>query len=751
MMTLENTFRVAIFDEFLDAFARIPRAQQKKVNKFVRLFREDPTSASINYEAIHTFVDPNLRTVRIDQAYRAIVLRPQQGNVYVLLWVDHHDEAMRWAENKRVSIHPETGGLQVISGVTVELSTPAPAERHAPPLFEGVRDRELLRLGVPEDHVEQVRAIRTPLQLEELRGVLPPEAHEALFWLAEGESLQDVETAMAVKAEPSVDPTDFEAALDRETSRRRFVTVDDDAALEAMLDAPLEKWRIFLHPSQRQLVDRSWNGPVRVLGGAGTGKTVVAMHRAVHLVEKVFTQPDDRVLFTTFTRNLAADIDANLAKLTGPETKRRIEVTHLDRFVGDLLKRAGYAYEIAWWGMGNQLEGLWEQAMGLAPPGAFAPSFYRDEWELVVQPAGCASAEDYRAASRSGRGVRMSRAQKKDVWPVFEEYRNLLEKHGLREPEDALRDAASLLESGRARAGYRAVVVDEAQDMSTHAFALLRRVVPEGRDDLFLVGDGHQRIYRKRVVLGRAGVNIVGRGKRLRINYRTTDEIRRFAVALLEGVEVDDLDQGTDTTQGYRSLMHGDPPDVQSYPTFDDEVAGIVAWLGDGDLARTCLVARTNALRDQYEAALNAAGIGTHAVHRSQADDPSKSGLRVATMHRVKGLEFDRMVIAGVNDDLMPWRRAVERSDDAAVKREAEEMERALFYVAVTRAKRAALITSYGEPSALLAGGSTKTCPKCGRTGTVESLFGTRNVKHTRADGTEVVSERPQSYCRDCR
>lgn len=701
-MTLENTFRVAIYDGFLDAFARIPRAQQKKVNEFVRKFRENPTSAAIHYEPIAEFKDPNLRTVRIDQAYRAIVLRPEQGNVYVLLWVDHHDEAMAWARNKQVSIHPATGALQLLSAEVIAAPpAPSPVE-DAPPLFAGIRDRELLRLGVPESALAQVRELRTQAQLEAARPALPDEAYEALFFLSEGDSLEEVERAMAPPPAQEVDTADYAAALVRETSLRRFALVEDDEALAAMLDAPLEKWRVFLHPSQRGLVNRTWSGPVRVLGGAGTGKTVVAMHRAAHLADRVWVRPEDRILFTTFTRNLAADIGANLQKLCRPEIARRIEVVHLDGWVGDLLRRAGYPHEIAYWGVGDKLKDLWSQAMGLAPSGTFPPSFYRDEWDIVVQGQGCDTWGDYKAASRAGRGLRVSREQRKAIWPVFEEYRHLLAKRGLREPEGALRDAVALIEQGKLRVSYRSVVVDEAQDMSTNAFRLLRAVVPEGPDDMFLVGDGHQRIYRRQVVLSRAGVNIVGRGKRLRINYRTTDEIRQFAVALLEGVSVDDLDAGEDTTKGYKSLMRGEPPEVRVLDGFDAEVDAIAAWVAHGDASRTCLVARTNALRDRYEAALQARGVATYAVRRSEPDDPSTPGLRVATMHRVKGLEFDRVVIAGMNEDLMPWRTAVGTSEDPAVRREAEEMERALFYVAVTRAKRAALITAHGRPSAWL-------------------------------------------------
>jgi superfamily I DNA/RNA helicase len=293
----------------------------------------------------------------------------------------------------------------------------------------------------------------------------------------------------------------------------------------------------------------------------------------------------------------------------------------------------------------------------------------------------------------------MSRAQRKQLWSVFEEYRHQLEKHSLREPEDALRDAVGLLERGAVRAAYRAVVVDEAQDMSTHAFRLLRKIVPEGSNDLFIVGDGHQRIYRRRVSLQRAGVNIVGRGRRLRINYRTTDEIRRYAVARLEGVEVDDLDSGTDSTRGYKSLMHGQPPEVKVLEGFEQEVDAIAAWLREGELSRACVVARTNELRDRYRQALEARGVPTYEVRRSAADDPSKPGARVATMHRVKGLEFDRVVVAGMSEDLMPWRVQMARSEDAAVRRETEMMERALLYVAVTRAKRAVLVTAHGKAS----------------------------------------------------
>ena len=760
-MALQNTFRVAIYDEFLDAFAKLPRAQQKKVSRFMRKFRSDPTNPSINYESISSFSDKNMRTVRIDQAYRAVVLKPSKGNVYVLLWVDHHDDAMDWAKNKRVTIHPDTGSLQVLSAETMPpepTPAPPPAQREeepAPePLFAEFSDEELASVGVPAELLERVRQLLTADQLDVDMTAYPAEVYEALFFLASGEPLDAVRSALGITTGREVDTEDFETALDQAATQRRFALVTDDQELEAMLDAPLEKWRVFLHPSQRRLVSAHFNGPARVLGGAGTGKTVVAMHRAKHLVTQVFTGESDRILFTTFTNNLARDIQENLRKLCPPASLRRIEVVHLDKWVADFLKRQGYRHRIAYWPQ-PPLRDLWEHAMTLRPSG-FSDRFFREEWDYVVQPDGCASYEEYKKARRTGRGVRLSRQQRKAIWPVFEEYRNLLDAKGLREAVDAMRDAASLLEHRRGQSPYRAVVLDEAQDMSTVAFKLLRQIIGvEQPNDLFIVGDGHQRIYRRKVVLSHAGVRIVGRSRKLYINYRTTDEIRRYAVALLQDVDVDDLDGGEDTNSKYKSLVHGDSPRQALCATFPEEVEAIRRYVAEGDESRTCLVTRTNGLLEQYEAELKEAGVATYRLSRAEAEDREAPGLRLATMHRVKGLEFDRLVVAGVSDGVVPLAVGDLRSEDGAVREEAEKRERALFYVAVTRARSEVLITSHGEPSPWLtenaAEDDTKTCPKCGRTGPVGEMFGYRNVKRERSDGTEVVTKKPQSYCRECR
>ena len=709
--------KVALSEDFLEAFAAVPKNKQKKVRRFIQKFRSNPKSSGINYEKIQAARDPKLRSVRVDQEYRGIVLKPETGNVYMLLWVDHHDDAYQWAENKVVQIHPETGSIQVIPVEEGAVSTPGDPGEDSPgdarsqtaaDLFAEHRDRELVRLGVPQQLMPLVRSITTEEQLDDLQAYLPQEAYEALFLLAAGYTQREVDHELAYRrnGNKKVDTGDFAAALEEPNSKRRFTVVSDDEELRRMLDAPLEKWRVFLHPSQRRLVTMEANGPVRVLGGAGTGKTVVAMHRAVWLAENVLEDPEASILFTTFTRNLAADIEENLELIAAPETIRRIEVQNLDAWVSDFLRKQGYGYRIDY---GGAAADLWESALALAPEGA-DPDFLRSEWEQVIQPNGITRTSDYMRVSRVGRGTPLQRPARKDLWPVFEEYQTLLEDRKLRERDGAFRDARRLLEEKRDTLPYRSVVVDEAQDMGKQAFKLIRQMIPGGDrpHDLFIVGDAHQRIYDRQVVLGHCGINIVGRGRKLRVNYRTTEENRRWAVQLLQGTQYDDLDGGIDNQAVYKSLMHGSEPRVATFDSFQEEAKAIADYARqiereDGTLRNTCLIARTKQLLGNYSGALRSAGIDTYTIQASRAEDRAEPGLRLATMHRAKGLEFDRVIVAGVSEGTVPHPRALNKAGDAADRARALRHERSLLYVALTRAKREVMVTAYDAPSRWIA------------------------------------------------
>ena len=707
--------KVAVSDQFLEAFSQVPRKKQKKVRRFMTKFRQNPRLPGINYETIKGAKDPKLRSVRIDQSYRGIVMAPDEGTVYMLLWVDQHDDAYQWARNRIVQIHPDTGSLQVIPMEEGEMpvssgeAADTESEEEATDLFSEHRDRELARLGVPEELMPLVRSIRTEEQLDDLQQYLPQEAYEALFLLAAGYSQREVDNELAYsRSEGDVDTDDYQAALQRPNSKRRFAVVEDDEELERMLEAPLEKWRVFLHPTQRRLVTMHANGPVRVLGGAGTGKTVVAMHRAVWLAENFFTEPEDKLLFTTYTRNLAADIEENLRLIGAAGTLERIEVTNLDRWLSRFLERHGYEYTIDYRG---QAEDLWEKALMVRPEDR-GRTFLRNEWEQVIQPNGIRSEREYMRVSRIGRGRPLQRSERAKVWPVFHEYQSLLDEHKLRERPGALRDARLMLEDKGDILPYQSILVDEAQDMGKQAFELIRQMIPGGdqEHDIFIVGDAHQRIYDRQVVLKHCGINIVGRGRKLRVNYRTTEENRQWAVGLLEGAQYDDLDGGVDDQEVYKSLMRGEAPRVETFDSFQAEAEAIASYLKNkaenGESLRdTCIIARTKSLLDNYSGALRAADLDTYTIKKDRAEDRSAPGVRLATMHRAKGLEFERVVIAGVTEGTVPLDKALADAEDEATREQIRNRERSLLYVSVTRAKREVLVTCHDEPSPWLPGG----------------------------------------------
>ena len=357
---------IALSSDFLLAFSNVQKSHQKQVREFIERFRERPDAPGMNYEVIQSAKGKDLYSVRINQAYRAVVFHPSNSSVYVLSWVDHHDEAYLWAERKQFVVHPATGALQVLSTESPEV-TPASATPRAAKtgLFAQVKDKHLLRLGVPAELIPLVRGIRTDVELESSENRLPQEAYEALYMLASGYNLDDVFREMEKPEEEApVNQKDFVAALENDDSKRRFYVIDEAKDLAEILNAPLDQWRIFLHPKQRRLVSMQANGPVRVLGGAGTGKTVVAMHRARYLAEEIFNKKEDRILFTTFTRNLATDIQENLRKLCSVDALSRIDVVNLDAWVANFLRGQGYRHQVVF---DEDENDAWACALNQAP------------------------------------------------------------------------------------------------------------------------------------------------------------------------------------------------------------------------------------------------------------------------------------------------------------------------------------------------------------------------------------------------
>ena len=696
---MADNVKVAISSDFLTAFARLPRSIQGKVTEFINKFRNDPTSPGINYEKLNKGVDKKIYSVRIDDTYRGIVVREKDTGVYLLLWVDHHDEAYDWAARKRCEVNPKTGAVQIfdVQTVTEEVSVPADAS-----LFKEATDEQLLELGVPEEQLGFVHAFTDKEAFYSASDAMPQDAFEYLSWIVEGIPVDEVLDYAKEERGGKDAHGSISEALELPLSLKSFVVVEGEDELHRIMAEPLEKWRVFLHPTQRKIVNRDYSGPARVLGGAGTGKTVVAMHRAKHLASQL--DGNERILFTTFTANLASDIRENLRKICTVEELRRIEVIHLDAWVNRFLRESGFSAQIDY----DHISSLWEKAVLMANVVLpFDAGFYEEEWNRVVVSQEALTLEKYIKASRNGRGTRLDRKKRMLVWKVFEEYQNLLKENQIRDINMAMYESRKLLEAAGTRPRYAHVIVDEGQDFSDNAYRLLRSLAGEEHtNDLFIVGDSHQRIYRNHPVLSKCGINIRGRSSILRINYRTTEEIRRYAFALLNGISFDDLDEGTDLGDRCQSLTHGVTPLMKEFRNAEEELSFVINEIkqlqeAGVPLSNICLVARTKKLVNDYIAQITRAGLRVYEIKRSKTDERSLDGIRMATMHRVKGLEFQYVFIVAVNNRVIPLPSAINRTD-AISEKESMTSEKCLLYVALTRAQKGAYITSYGKKSAFL-------------------------------------------------
>lgn len=698
---MNNKPTVAISTDFLTAYAALPRQKQGKVTEFINKFRNDPMHPGINFEKINEGIDKNICSVRIDDTYRGIVVREPESNVYILLWVDHHDEAYAWAKRKKCSINKLTGSVQIFDVQEVIEEQKAIDE---PALFANISDEVFEKIGLPEEQLSMIKAIKTLEGLHSLKAAIPEEAFEGLEWLGNGFSVEEVLDTLYPETEKvEVKENDFAAALQTDTSRKSFVIVEGEEELQAIMQEPLEKWRIFLHPTQRKVVEKNFNGPARVLGGAGTGKTVVAMHRAKMLASNL--ESDEKILFTTYTKNLAEDIKDNLRKICTAEEMKRIDIINLDAWVSNFLRRQGYEYQIVY---DEEVDKAWRDAIAIAGGDLnFVENFYKDEWVKVVQAQEVYDKVSYCKASRIGRGVRLDRKVRMQIWDVFDEYQNIMNEKLQRDVETAMYECRKILENKKLTGQYTSIIVDEAQDLSPSAYRLLRSLAgDEHRNDIFIVGDSHQRIYRNKAVLSKCGINVRGRSSYLRINYRTTEEIRKFAFGLLNGVSFDDLDDDYDNGKGCQSLTHGDKPEIKEFATPEEELDYLVSKIHELETAgveqkNICIVARTHKLLDSYIAGLQRAGIKSFEIKANKTDDRTFEGVRIATMHRVKGLEFDYVFAVAVNKKVLPFGTRADFEDDISLE-EFRTGEKCLLYVALTRARKSACVTCYGGLSELI-------------------------------------------------
>lgn len=681
-----------IADTFTDSLTRLRADEQKAVKTTAFDLQTNPAHPSLKFHRLDKAKDKDFWSVRAGSDIRLIVHKSE--STLALVYVDHHDKAYAWAERRKLSTHPTTGAAQLVEvrETVQEIVVPKYVEQEAPsvvqpPLFVDLDEDELLGYGVPPEWLDDVRRANEE-ELLALADHLPEEAAEALIELATGGTPR---VAVAVSAE--VDP------FEHPDAQRRFRVMQDVEELERALDFPWERWMVFLHPAQRDIVERDFGGPARVSGSAGTGKTIVAVHRAVFLAR---SNPDARVLLTTYSDTLAASLRNRLDLLIGnePRVGERIEV-HSIGGVGQRLYRA-HAGEPRI-GSREVIEGFLREASDASAQHRFRLNFLLTEWEQVVDAWQLRTWDDYRDVRRLGRKTGLPEQQRAILWSIFERVSERLAQEQLL-TEYGLFTRLSELVLQRAVRPYNFVVVDEAQDMGVAHLRFFATLAEDRPNALFFAGDLGQRIFQQPFSWRALGVDIRGRSRNLRVNYRTSHQIRQSADRLLDP-EQTDADGVVESRAGTVSVFNGVPPAIRVLDDEEAEVEVVAAWVrdlvGEGLVPEELGVfVRSEAEIERAVRAVESAGLSSVVLDTKVR--PSRGAVSVGTMHLAKGLEFRAVVVMACDDEVLPSQERIDTIGDSADLEDVYKTERHLLYVACTRARDHLLVSGVAPASEFL-------------------------------------------------
>ena len=683
-------FRIA--DTFTDSLARLTGEEQKAVKTTAFDLQVNPTATGMNLHQVKKSKDKNFWSVRASSDIRIIVHKTP--NSLLLCFTDHHDKAYDWAERRKLETHPTTGAAQLVEiretvteivvPVYVQALMPAPLK---PILFAGRSDEELLGYGVPLEWLNDVRQADED-SLMQLTDRLPAEAAEALLELATGG-----QPRIAKPATPVTNP------FDHPDAQRRFRVMANVDELQTALDFPWEKWTVFLHPEQRQWVERNYTGPARVSGSAGTGKTIVALHRAAFLAR---THQQARVLLTTFSDTLASALHTKLKRLIGSEPRlaERVDVLSLNAIGIRLFKAHCGPITLA------SRESVREQIKGASNAVGghkFSLHFLLTEWDQVVDAWQLETWEAYRDVARLGRKTRLPEAQRAVLWSIFEQIRVGLTNKKLTTHAGMFSTLAAALTKNKHPA-FDFVVVDEAQDISVAHLRFFAALGANRSDALFFAGDLGQRIFQQPFSWKGLGVDIRGRSRTLRINYRTSHQIRQQADRLL-GPQTTDVDGNIDNRNDTISVFNGPPPVIRTFKTEVEEINAVGAWLAEQSKAGVLphefgVFVRSAAQLDRAQSAVKVSGLTFKIL--DEHVETSSGYISISTMHLAKGLEFRAVAVMACDDEIIPLQVRIETVGDDADLQEVYDTERHLLYVACTRARDQLLVTGVDPKSEFL-------------------------------------------------
>jgi len=684
-------FRIS--DTFTDSLARLTGDEQKAVKTTAFDLQINPANPGLSFHKLDNAKDKNFWSVRVSGDIRLIVHKNEHN--LLLCYADHHDKAYEWANRRKIEIHPKTGALQLVEiretvkeivipvYITKEIEAVTPDLR----LFNRYSDEVLLSYGVPQEWLSDVREA-TEETLFALTDHLPAEASEALLELATGHV-----PAMTHPVTEGQDPFKHPDTL------RRFRTMNNLDDLQRALEFPWDKWAVFLHPAQKQLVERDYSGPVRVSGSAGTGKTIVALHRAVFLAK---SNPDSRVLLTTFSPILANSLRVKLRRLISnePRLAEQIEVYPINE-LGIRLYKSNVAVPVI--ATKEMISKILMDISASTKDNMFSQGFLFSEWSEVVDTWQLKKWEEYRDIRRLGRKTRLPEQQRALLWSIFDKLNQYLLDNQLLTFSALFYRLADYFSEQR-KFPYDYAIVDEAQDINVCNLKFLAAIGAYKPNALFFAGDLGQRIFYQPFSWKSVGVDIHGRGRTLNINYRTSHQIRKHADRLLSP-QVTDADGNVEERGNAISVFNGSDPSIKVFHTIDDEIAYVGKWISEQVQNKVLpheigVFVRSENQLDRAIASAAAAKISCKVL--DETVETISNSIAISTMHFAKGLEFKSVAVMACDDEVIPLQDRIEAITDNADLEEVYNTERHLLYVACTRARDTLIVTSVEPASEFL-------------------------------------------------
>jgi hypothetical protein len=688
-----------VSDNVIDFMMEVDLRVGKQIQKALKLIKSDPTNPSLRRHKLSQTPSRDLVSYSPNKDIRIICLEPNSTDFY-LVHANHHDLAYRWAETRKVSLDTITGGVQVISLVeksleftkdgdesTAGTEKPRSWADELPPrnkdvayLFDSYGNAELASLGITARFTELVRRIRSEDDLAALMTVIPSSLVDILVDMIPGGADLPAEEREAAKA----------AMIEEVREEVQFSSFTDDDSLqhwiedlEQALGMPFARWKTYLHPAQRKAVTRNSKGALRIAGGAGTGKTVVGLHRIKYLIDQGF----EKVTMITYNRTLADSLGQLVTSLYGTKYPKQIEVLSLHDFLSQVVKKQGSSVRAT---------EVKDKEFLLPAISRFPLEKLADAWtddlvhfvyrEIVdiIAPQRIRTEAEYIKAPRPGRARPLNLPKKKELWRIYEMcWRTAVESGAL--PYELLSHYA--LEKGVPKLHDHALIVDEVQDLGPADLAVLAESAPDA-NQLTLLEDRKQRIYGRGYSLKKLGINVVGkRSVMLYVNYRTTDEIAAAAGKNLPDDERNAIGLA-------KAVRKGEPPLTKAFKNKKELFAWLIAELKvSGKDLKIGIIAQYRKDLEQMEIMLQNEGISYQPMFRTR-DFSSDAGVTLSTMHSAKGLEFEHVYFVDVGKGLAG--RDSEFLDEFE-KADKEKRERHLRYVAFSRARDRLVILQVGN------------------------------------------------------